>query len=115
MEKPIDYLEKNKLVYDFFKQLTTLNTASILIIINLIGKFETAIKWRFIVTISIVFFLLSLFSGFITMFTTVIDTANAGEDPIIPSNARVALIILSVGFFIFGLLLISIFVLRNFY
>ncbi|MDQ3847399.1 MAG: hypothetical protein M3261_00410, partial [Thermoproteota archaeon] len=53
------YVEGQKLVYDTFKHLTTINTGSILLLVAFIEKLFTNPRWKVLITVAFISFIIS--------------------------------------------------------
>ena len=71
-------IEPTKLTYDLYKQLITLSTGSIVIMITLIDKVFKQPQWRAAIVVSLVAFGLSIVSCTALLVITVIDLARKG-------------------------------------
>jgi len=109
-----------KLRYDAFKHLTTLNTGAILIIVALLEKFIAGPRWRVLVSVAFLLFLISTIFSFMMMNAAasyIRDIPNT-EDPQTLSDKRETKALdyfvgTCIGSFILGLLSMAIFAIRN--
>ena len=60
MDELAQKIEKTKILYDFLKHLATLSTASIILMATWLGRLVTPPKWRVLIVISFVGFVISL-------------------------------------------------------
>lgn len=58
-----------KLQYDFYKHLTTLSTASILLLVTFIEKIFPQPKWKMLVGVSFILLLISILASLVCMMT----------------------------------------------
>ena len=110
--------EGNKLIYDAYKHLTTLNTGSVLLLITLSEKVFKEASWKPLVGLALVFFLISALTAFLSMGLIAQKVHDAGdpEEPglvweyFLRFTALPALLS-----FLLGLVTFAIFSLRNFF
>lgn len=72
--------EGNKLLHDTMKQLITISSGSILIMIALLEKLFNAPQWKFLVAVAFVSFLICIIASLIMMRTISLKMGAAYED-----------------------------------
>jgi hypothetical protein len=105
--------EGNKLFYDTFKHLTTLSTGSILILVALLEKLFTNPRWKFLVIIALVSFIVSIITSILSMFFV----AGAITDVALSTEKRAEDIVAFVSTiaFLLGIISFVVFAIKNFY
>jgi hypothetical protein len=105
-------IEANKLLHDSYKHLTTLSTGAILILATFLEKFFQNPKWKFLIGITFVSFVISTVASVIAMFGISDDIE--GDNLFSDLIAR-SIIILSSMSFLLGILSLVVFSLKNFF
>jgi Mg2+ and Co2+ transporter CorA len=104
--------ESGKLFYDMYKHLTTLSTGSILILVAFLEKVFANPRWKILVALSFVFFLLTIIFSFFQMGLNANYIGRMGFDEATRKRSiRYAKICL-VGF-LSGILCLILFAIRN--
>jgi hypothetical protein len=115
-QKHKDEIEGLKLFYDTFKHLTTLSTASLLLLATLLEKFFKAPLWTTLIGVTFFALIVSLVSALSAMlaygsFIHSLDNRNARYVKVLGIGG----IIGALGGFIVGIIALVAFTLRNFY
>lgn len=110
-----DYIEGLKIYYDFFKHLTTLSTASLLLLATLLEKFFKAPSWTVLIGITFFCFFVSLVSSVLSMAAVGLAIADSG----MVEDSRLKFLSLggvcAVGGILCAFVFLVLFSLRNFY
>lgn len=110
-----DYIEGLKIYYDFFKHLTTLSTASLLLLATLLEKFFKAPSWTVLIGVTFFCFFVSLVSSVLSMASVGLAIADSG----MVGDSRLKFLSLgavcSVGGILIAMVFLVLFTLRNFY
>jgi hypothetical protein len=103
--------EGTKLRYDAMKHLTTLSTGSILILVAFLEKLFTSPKWKALIATAFISFVLTIIASYMAMlqFATLVSALEKirGDSPIFRTY------IMSLIFFLIGIISLVIFALRN--
>ena len=114
-EKIKAYQEGLKLYFETCKHMTTLSTASVLLLITFIEKIFTNPKWKIFVVLAFASFILSIFLSIAAMFNFAETIKNFGRVSRIQSRKTYRTYYFSTFLFLFGIFSLVIFTLRNFY
>lgn len=107
--------ESWKLVYDFFKHITTLDTGAILLLVGLLEKLFKEPKWRPLVGLAIILFLTSLVSCLATMYLMAFFISQGGKPGGFPEAIAIVPFLLAIVGFVGGLCCLGAFTMKNFY
>lgn len=115
-QKHKDEIEGLKLFYDTFKHLTTLSTASLLLLATLLEKFFKAPLWTTLIGVTFFALIVSLVSALSAMlaygsFIHSLDNRDARYVKVLGIGGIVG----ALGGFIVGIIALVTFTLRNFY
>jgi hypothetical protein len=106
--------EGQKLTYDVFKHLTTLSSGSIVLLATFLKDVFKTPQWKFLITIVFSSLIVCLISSVISMIMLADSIQKFGK----PGNAGLNIgaysIIIAIFAFLFGLIALAIFCLRNF-
>jgi hypothetical protein len=105
--------ESEKLYFDSMKHLTTLNTGSILLLITFLEKLFQKPEWKFLVVVSLSIFVLSNICSISSMVQSanyIKHSANISDSAL---KIKDLLHYLSLITFLFGILLLTIFAIKN--
>ena len=106
--------ESIKLIYDLFKHITTLATGIILILVTFLEKLFQNPSGKFLVSISFVCFIISIFSALVTMAFMAQGVADLGELDEFDSKIGRWTFLATIGSFVLGIVCFVIFALINF-
>ncbi|MDT8999986.1 hypothetical protein RQP53_11990 [Paucibacter sp. APW11] len=109
-----DFIESQKTGYDFFKHLTTLSTASLVLLSTLLEKFFRAPSWRVLIGVAFLGFFVSLVSCLVAMLTALLSMKASGQDEGASTLGRIG-VAASLGGFLIAIIALVAFTLRNFY
>ncbi len=109
-----DFRDSRKLHYDFFKHLTTLSTGSILLLVTFLEKIFQNPQWpRLIIWVICTFILVTLGSLLSMLLSTVIIENSGKHKKSVGTLADISGF-LNLTFFVTALILLAIFVGKNF-
>lgn len=111
----VAYQEGQKLVYDVFKHITTLSTGAILILVTFLEKFFKNPEWKWLIAASFVTFILSTISSVTAMIMIGFSVLKSGSTGRTETSIGGLSILLSIGSFISGIIILVTFTLKNFY
>jgi hypothetical protein len=114
-EKFKAYQEGLKLYFEACKHMTTLSTASLLLLVTFLEKIFTNPKWKLIVVLAFASFILSIFLSIAAMLNFAETMKNMGRVSSEQSKKTYRTYSFSTFLFINGILDLVIFTLRNFY
>lgn len=115
MPRDEDFVEGQKLAYDAFKHLTTISTGVIILLATLLKEFFTNPVWKGLIVWIFICFITTVFCSVIMMFIFCITIVDRGE-----IKGKVAPIVAYFGFglsaisFIAGIIIFTIFAVKNF-
>jgi hypothetical protein len=109
------YQEGQKLIYDVFKHITTLSTGAILILVAFLEKFFKIPEWKGLIAASFVGFILATISSVIAMIIIASSVLKSGRAGGTETKIGGLSILISIGSFISGVIVLVIFALKNFY
>lgn len=107
--------ESAKLWYDAFKHLTTISTGSILILVAFMEKLFMHPKWKAMVIVSFLSFVVSIVASVLNMTLLADQIAELETPPSALSNAEGWALVFGFGGFLIGVVSLIIFSTRNFY
>ncbi len=109
------YQEGQKLIYDVFKHITTLSTGAILILVAFLEKFFKTPEWKGLIAASFIGFILATISSVIAMIMIGSSVLKSGKAGGAETKIGGLSILLSIGSFMAGIIILVIFALKNFY
>ncbi len=104
--------ESWKLQYDIYKHLTTLSTASILLLITFLEKLFAKPAWKGLVLVALIALLASILVSFIVMNLMASQVREMEVDQRFVSR-NLAVIIIALGTFLLGIFSLIIFAVKN--
>ena len=109
------FKEDQKLLFDTFKHVTTLSTGSVVLLVTFLEKLFQNPEWKILVAVSFVSFSVSIVTSVFLM-VVIGGGAHLSRNPT-EAEASVGLysFTLSLGGFVWGIVSLIIFALRNFY
>ena len=107
--------EGSKLYYDVMKHLTTLSTGSILLLVTFLEKLFVNPKWRLLIAVTLVFFILSIITGFMSMIHSAYFIRKLGNVDEDIKRADKRIFYFSAFSFILAIICLAVFALRNLY
>jgi hypothetical protein len=108
-------IERYKAVMDYIKQLTTLSTASILLIVSFVEKVFPAAQWKPLTAVSLIGFMLSIVCAIIAHTIGLFDfPPRETEQPDWERKVGGGALILTWIGFLIGILSLAIFAAKNF-
>lgn len=109
------YQEGQKLIYDVFKHVTTLSTGAILILVALLEKFFKNPEWKALIAASFIGFILAIVSSVTAMIMIGSSVLKSGKGGKVEARLGGLSILLSIGSFMAGIIILVVFALKNFY
>ena len=111
MTKDEQYIEAQKVVFDYIKHLTTLNTGSIVLLTILLEKFFKNPAWRALISVIVGGFVLSVVALTFAAFGVIRSIRNPGE----PSTMKLTAwsFIPGIVFFLIAIVSLAIFSIKN--
>ena len=109
-------LTDNPNFYDYVKHMTTLSTASLILIVTFVEKINIKPEWGFLFTSSIVLFLLTTISSVMCMLF-ILSIQRYEHVHVSPKWEKILLMLSLFGswlFFLGGIVCIAIFAIKNF-
>jgi hypothetical protein len=106
--------ESIKLIYDLFKHITILTTGIILILITFLEKLFQNPSGKYLVSISFIFFIISIILALITMAFMAQGVADLGELDEFETKIGRWTFLTTLGSFVLGIISFVIFALVNF-
>lgn len=104
--------ESWKLQYDIYKHLTTLSTASILLLVTFLEKLFAKPAWKGLVLVALISLLASIILSFIVMNLMASQVREMEVDQRFVSR-NLAVIIIALGTFLLGIVSLIIFAVKN--
>jgi formate hydrogenlyase subunit 3/multisubunit Na+/H+ antiporter MnhD subunit len=107
--------EGEKLYYDSMKHLTTLNTGSVLLLVTFLEKLFSSPRWRALVAVSLVSFVISILCSVSSMFQSANHIKYSGKFRRLETRIKNVAYYFSLVTFLVGIVSLVIFALRNLY
>lgn len=107
--------EGEKLYFDSMKHLTTLNTGSVLLLVTFMEKFFNNPRWKSLIAVSLVSFVISILCSVSSMFQSANHIKYSGKFRRLETRIKSVVYYSSLITFLVGIIGLVIFALRNLY
>jgi F0F1-type ATP synthase assembly protein I len=112
-EEAKEYIEVQKVAFDYIKHITTLDTGSIILLTILLEKFIKTPQWSFLIPLTFIGFILSIVALTLTALGILYSLRTPNKTTKGLSKYTAWTFILGLLFFLMGIVSISILVIKN--